>query len=157
MVGGLPCPLDAAVETPMNESLHQHEKAYLEALSTNRLEDAKASLLSGIRVAKQVDARLVIAGFTQRLGSILWKQGDHNGAMACYEIAETLDQGSLLAMLDYAKFLLSEVGDSSAAEAKCNDIIGQATSNPFPSTDHDFSSDEYIAAARRVLESARKN
>ena len=126
------------------------EYKYVLAMSENRFEDAKQYLLGAVIAAKQVDARPVLSGLAQRLGSISLKQGDKFGAIALYEFSEILDATSLLAKLDYAKFLLDEVGDKVAAEAKCDEIISAATSHPFAGCDDDFSSDEYIEAATRI-------
>ena len=131
------------------------ENKYVLAMSENRFEDAKQYLLEAVIATKQVDARPVLSGLAQRFGSISLKQGDKFGAIALYEFSEALDATSLLAKLDYAKFLLDEVGDKVTAEAKCGEIIATATSHPFPGTDDDFSSDEYIEAATRVINKIR--
>jgi len=139
----------------MNDPWNQCEYEYILALDENRLEDAKASLLLAIRLAKKVDAAPSVAGLAQKLGTVLWRQGDRRGALACYELSENLDPGSLLAKLHHAQFLCSEVGDRDAAIEKCNEIVAQATDSPFPETEGDFGSSEYIAAAQRVLDSMR--
>jgi len=127
---------------------------YAVALSENRLDDAKKHLLAMIIEAGRLDARPVLSGLAQRLGSILLRQCDKNGAIALYELSVVLDKGSLLSKLEYAKFLLNEVGDNIYAQNKCNEIIMEATTHPFAETDDDFGSEEYIQAAKRIFNNA---
>lgn len=133
------------------------EYEHVLALSENRLEDAKNSLVAAILAAKNDNAPSVLAGLTQRFGSLLLKQGEKAGAIVLYELAEVLDTGSLLVKLEYAKFLLRELGERAAAIAKSEEIIAVALSNPFPESAEDFSSEEYIDAAKRILLEATKN
>jgi hypothetical protein len=98
---------------------------YVEALAADRLDDAKTLLLSKIAVAKAANSPAMLAGLAQRLGSVLLKQGDRTSALALYELSECLDSSSILAKLDYAKFLLNEVGDRAAASAKANIVLAQ--------------------------------
>ena len=132
----------------------QYEHAI--ALAENRLDDAKKYLVEMISEARISDSSPVLSGLAQRLGSILLRQGDKYGAIAMYEISEALDKGSLLAKLDYAKFLSNELRDGLSARNKCNEIIAEATSRPFEETDGDFGSEEYIAAAKRILDNLEK-
>lgn len=131
------------------------EKDYVIAFSEGRFDDAKRHLIEAICAIKKIDAPPVLAGFTQRFGSLLLKQGEALGAIAMYELSETLDAGSLLVKLDYAKFLLREMGDKAAAILKAEELIEAATACPFPGNDYDFSSDEYIEAGKRLIEEAR--
>ncbi len=124
---------------------------YIDALADSRFEDAKRHLLVAIASVKERGESPVLAGLAQRLGSILLKQGDKLGALGLYEISECLDSESLLTKLDYAKFLMFEMGDTAAAGAKCQGIIASATAKPFPGSDEDFSSEEYAEAAGRLL------
>ena len=136
----------------MTNVLNEYESSYLAAVSAGQLEEAKGHLLRAIVAAKEINALAPLAGFAQSFGSVLLKQGDSTGAIAFHELSEALDPGSLLAKLGYAKFLLSEVGNKGAALAKCEEIISAATASPFPSTADDFSSQEYIDAALRVVQ-----
>ena len=128
----------------------------MEALAAGRLEDAKVHLLSEITTAKAANSPAMLAGFAQRLGSVLLRQGDRVSAIALYELSECLDPGSQLARLDYAKFLLNELGDLPAAAMRAEAILAELKNAPFAETDNDFSSDHYIAAAESVLTSATK-
>ena len=62
-----------------------------------------------------------------------------------------LDPGSLLAKLEFAKFLHYKIGDNSAAVDKCNELILQTSQSPFDASTHDFSSTDYLEAAKRLL------
>jgi tetratricopeptide (TPR) repeat protein len=131
------------------------EYQYVLAFSEGRYEDAKKSLYKAILCeAKNKDAPPWLAGFVQRLGTITFRQGDEAGALAMYEISELIDVGSLLVKLDYAKFLLKEMGNKTAAISKSQEIIDSATSFSFPESSGDFSSDQYIEAAKRVIDEA---
>jgi hypothetical protein len=127
---------------------------YVEAVADGRLDDAKTHLLSEIATAKAASSPAMLAGIAQRLGSVLLKQGDQTSAIALYELSECLDSTSMLAKLDYAKFLLNEVGNRSAAAAKAELILAMTCSAPFPGTHDDFGSDEYADAAQRLLAKA---
>ena len=129
---------------------------YVVALSENRLDDAKKHLVEMIKAAKTLESRPVLSGLAQRLGSIVLQQGDKYGAIAMYELSEALDKGSLLAKLDYAKFLFNQLGDGVSAQNKCNEIIAEATTNPFEETDDDFGSGMYIEAAKRILDAIER-
>jgi len=129
------------------------EYQYVLAFSEGRYEDAKKYLYKAIiSEAKNKEALPLLAGLVQKLGTITFRQGDEVGAIAMYEISELLDKDSLLAKLDYAKFLLKEMGDKSAALKKSQEIIEYAISFPFVGNDDDFSSEEYIEAAKRIID-----
>ena len=139
----------------MSESLPEYNE-YVNAVFENRLEDAKQHLIEAIKTAKERDALPVLAGIAGRFGSILLKQGDKFGAIAFYELSEELDRKSLLPKLEYAKFLLRELGDKNKSISKCKEIIAIASANPFLESDDDFSSDEYIEATQKVLDEANE-
>ncbi len=133
------------------------EYQYVLAFSEGRYEDAKKCLYKAIICeAKNKEALPWLAGFVQKLGTITFRQGDEVGAVAMYEISELIDVGSLLVKLDYAKFLLKEMGNKTAAINKSQEIIENATLFPFPKSDGDFSSDQYIEAAKRIIDEAMK-
>lgn len=123
---------------------------YVQALSLGRLDEAKACLLLALSSARAVNAEPVVAGVVQRFGELCFSQGDNTTAIFLYEISECLDQNSLLVRLDYAKFLAEKIKDKPGAYKKCNEIIEMARNNPFPETDDDFGSQEYLDAALRV-------
>lgn len=104
---------------------------YIVALSENRIDDAKKYLLEMIFEARGLGARPALSGLVQRFGSIFLKQGDKYGAIALYELSEVLDKGPLLSKLNYANFILNEVGDGVSARNKCNEVIMEATIHPF--------------------------
>jgi tetratricopeptide (TPR) repeat protein len=133
-----------------NSSLAGYEQ-YVLAAADGRIEDAKAFLLEALRDARAKGARPVVAGLIQRLGSLMFAGGDRNSALALYEVSLDLDEGSLLAKLEYAKFLWHEMGEAVLAREKCLEVIQAASSNPFPESDDDFGSDEYAEAANRLL------
>lgn len=133
------------------------EYQYVSAFSEGRYEDAKKCLYKAIVCeAKNKEALPLLAGFVQKLGTITFRQGDEVGALAMYEISELIDVGSLLVKLDYAKFLLKEMGNKTAAINKSQIIIDYATSFPFVGNDDDFSSEEYIEAAKRIVDEAKQ-
>ena len=132
-----------------NTSLGMYD--YLNALGDGRLEDAKRHLLKVIDFEKGKSTAPVISDIVQKLGLILLRQGDRLSALALYELSESVDADSLLAKLNYAKFLFRDAGDIKGAVAKCEEIIAKANSNPFPESDNDFSSEEYLEAATRLL------
>lgn len=132
------------------------ENQYFLAFSENRYEDAKNCLYKAIiSLVKDKEALPWVAGSVQKLGTIAFRQGDEAGAIAMYEISELIDVGSLLVKLDYAKFLLNEMGNKTAAINKSQEIIDYATLFPFPRRDGDFSSDQYIKAAKCVLDEVK--
>ncbi|KRC31840.1 hypothetical protein ASE28_11885 [Acidovorax sp. Root219] len=126
------------------------ELDYVLSMGDKRYEDAKKHLLTMTSHARQMDSRPMLAGCAQRLGEILFAQGDEAAAIALHEFSEFIDTGSLLAKLDHAKFL-AKMGRHGAAKEKCEQIISIAKETPFAETDADFSSDQYIDAADRVL------
>lgn len=134
----------------MKQSLAGYEQ-YMLAASDGRYKDATRFLVEALRDAKSKKARPVVAGMAQRLGDLLFKQGDRDASLALYEISEELDEGSLLSKLDFAKFLVNDLRDVDLAAQKCREIIDSAVAEPFPESDDDFSSPDYIAAAKRLL------
>jgi hypothetical protein len=132
------------------------EKEYVLALAKGELETAKQHLCIAISAANEMHSPTVLSGLAQRLGSLLLKQGDLLTARALYELSENLDSTSLLARLDYAKFLWNEIKDRQEALAKANSVIEIATQNPFPESEDDFSSEDYIKGAKRLIAEIEK-
>lgn len=126
------------------------ELDYVLSMGDKRYKDAKKYLLTMISHAREIDSVPALAGCAQRLGEILFAQGDEESAIALHELSEFIDKGSLLAKLDHAKFL-ARLGKQEAAKEKCEQIISIANDSPFAETDADFSSEHYSEAARRVL------
>lgn len=131
------------------------EKGFVVALADNRLDDAKRLVLDGIIWAKQQNVPPVLCALVQKLGTVLARQDDRITALVCYELSEQLDHSSLLAKLEYAKFLAAEQQDVSGALAKCSEIIRDAREDPFPRSDNDFGSEDYAAAATRLIAEIR--
>lgn len=127
------------------------ELDFVLAMGDERYKDAKKHLLSMISHAREIDSAPTLAGCAQRLGEILFAQGDEESAIALHEFSEFIDKGSLLAKLDHAKFL-ARLGKQKAAKEKCEQIISIANDSPFAETDTDFSSEQYGEAARRILD-----
>lgn len=138
----------------MNNRLPGYEE-YVHAAADGRVEEAKRHLLVALREARARGARPVIAGLIQRLAILLAKDGDRVSALALYEVSEDLDAGSLLAKLEFAKFLVNELREFDLAEQKCHEIIDIAARHPFAETEEDFGSSEYAAAAQRLLDEMR--
>jgi hypothetical protein len=113
---------------------------YIQSLLDNRLDDAKYYLIVAITAIKHDCAAAACSGIAQQFGEICLAQGDKHSAIFLHELSEILDQGSLLAKLDYAKFLYNKMHDKKRASAKCDEIIHQAQKYPFQKTDDDFSS-----------------
>ncbi|WP_067064973.1 hypothetical protein [Roseateles chitosanitabidus] len=128
---------------------------YVLAIAEGRLEDAKTHLFDAL-TSLGPGAEAVRSGISQRLGSILLKQGDTVTAMALYELSEALDEGSLSAKLQHAKFLFRELGDRTAAELKCEEVAEIARATPFPDSDDDFGSEGYLQAVRRLIAEIRE-
>jgi hypothetical protein len=134
-----------------NDALPGYEE-YVRAAADGEIQEAKRHLLVALREARARGARPVIAGLIQRLGVLLLEGGDKYSALALYEVSEDLDPGSLLAKLEFAKFLANELHEGRRAQEKCREIINAAKRNPFAESSDDFGSDEYIAAAQRLLD-----
>lgn len=126
------------------------ELDFVLAIGDERYNDAKRHLLTMISHAKEIDSMPFLAGCAQRLGEVLFGQGDEESALALYEFSEVIDKGSLLAKLDHAKFL-ARLGKQEMAKEKCEQIISIANDSPFAESDTDFSSEQYSEAARTVL------
>jgi len=124
---------------------------YVIASVEGRLDDAKRHVLETVIAAKAEGLGTMISGCAQRLGSVLFRSGDEISSRVLFELSEELDKGSLLAKLDYAKFLIEHVNDRDAALRKCEEIIGEATVRPFEESEDDFSSEQYIEAASRLI------
>lgn len=133
------------------------ELEYLEALHEHRYDEAKWLLLKAIVFEKQIGVPAMLAGLCQRLGTVMFRQGDQAAALCIYELSEEIDPGSLLCKLEYARFLFQEAGDKDSATKKCMDLIALAQREPFGETDDDFSSEQYIDAAKRILEKIDKS
>ena len=117
------------------------------AIAEGRLEDAKVHLLVEIAVAKAAGSAAMLAGLAQKLGTIAFKQGDKASAIAIYEFSENLDPGSLLAKLQYARFLLQEANDPQAAASKTQALLALIETAPFAETEDDFSSERITVEA----------
>jgi hypothetical protein len=126
-------------------------REFVLAEAENRLDDAKSHLLVAIASIKnKSEAKPAIAGIAQQFGDICFLQSEKINSIFLYEISEILDPGSLLAKLDYAKFLFRKIQDKKQANFKCDEIIEQAQSFPSQETESDFSSEQYIDAALRL-------
>jgi hypothetical protein len=110
---------------------------------------------SGESVRQGAGSTAMLAGLAQKLGAILFKQGDKASAMAIFELSENLDPGSLLAKLHYARFLLHEANDPQAAASKAQALLALIEIAPFAETEDDFGSEQYGDAAHRLLAEAQ--
>jgi tetratricopeptide (TPR) repeat protein len=90
------------------------------------------------------------AFFLQCLGDIYFLEQNKYQSIRCYQLAETVDPGSLFPRYVFAKFLAYKLGQYDEAIKKCDAILLSATTSPFDKTDEDFGSDYYIAKANEL-------
>jgi hypothetical protein len=129
---------------------YKHKYEYIEAVWDGRTDDAKHHLLASIAEAGKDGFEAVRVTLAQNFGNLCFAQGDELTAIFIYEISEFLDKGSLLAKLNHAKFLFQKIKDKKKSINKCDEIIKNAQEHPFPSTDEDFGSQEYLNYALQL-------
>lgn len=91
------------------------------------------------------------ADLLQRIGNLQLEQGLREAAFESQELALKMDPTSLLARLQFAKFL-AHAGERPRAIAECDSIVKVTEEAPFEESEGDFSSDYYAREARRLKE-----
>ena len=90
------------------------------------------------------------ADLLQRLGELCFLDGQVREALKYYEQSEQADPDSLLVKYYFAEFVGFRMGDKQSAIDKCDVIILEARSRPFPETEDDISSDAYLRKAEQL-------
>ncbi len=123
---------------------------YLEYISHRAAGDFKSALRS---LKQCMEAPAVLsdpiehAGLLQMIGSVLFEMGETEEALSHYDQSERRDPASLLMPYLHAKFLAEKLGRFREAIAKCDAIIARAEEKPFPKSEGDFSSEQYVRVA----------
>lgn len=123
---------------------------YIARKSRGDLEGAKRALLECLNHVEAEGNHIQVSDLLQRIGHVLFEQGDSAGALEYYEKSESSAPTSLLAPYYYAKFLAETVKDYDRAIAKCDSIISKATATHLDETDEDYGSATYIRMATEL-------
>ena len=137
----------------MKYSENPNYAQYMNLYAAGNLAGAKKALLACVADFANSGSSAQRADILQRIGGIDFELGDAESALRLYRESEAVDPDSLLAVFYFAKFLAEKVRDFAAAKAKCDEVISRATANPFPESEEDFASEEYVRMATKLRES----
>jgi tetratricopeptide (TPR) repeat protein len=139
------------IEGHMKYSENRNYRDYMDLYASGDLNGALGALENCLNDMTPGESPAHAADLLQRIGTLEFELGRPELARACFEQAEQRDPGSLLVQIQSAKFLAQRIGDQAGARAKCEAVIAKARSAPFPESDEDFGSDDYIAMAMSLL------
>jgi tetratricopeptide (TPR) repeat protein len=123
---------------------------YIDAKARGDIFSAKRAIEMCIVTPEFRSNRAQHAYLLQLMGKLYFDSGNTTEALQHYHRAEDVDPESLLVKLFFAKFLVEQLNDKQSAIAKCEQIISLALENPFPESDDDFGSAEYIEKAKTL-------
>lgn len=86
------------------------------------------------------------------IGKLFFLEGNLLEALHHYELSEKVDPQSLMPKYLFAKFLVENLKDKHLANQKCDEIISIANSYPFPESEDDYGSSDYIRMATELKE-----
>jgi tetratricopeptide (TPR) repeat protein len=137
-------------------------KNYLEYINQYASEQYKVARLAILRCIDELKAESASTDYPaqmsfllQKTGDLFFLEGQTQEALSHYELSVLTDPDSLLAKYYFAKFLVEKVRDNDAALKKCDEIISIATDSPFPESDDDYGSSDYIKMAIELKDKLR--
>lgn len=125
---------------------------YMNAISSNDYPAARLALFACVNQPEFINNPIQHSYLLQLIGQVFFAEGDKERALQYYSESENVDKEGFLAKLEFAKFLARGVCDKSAAISKCQKIIADVSSKPFPESEDDFSSDWYIQNAQMIID-----
>ena len=131
----------------MKFSDNQNYLEYMDHYAHEHYELARFAIYRCIEDLKTSPNSIQLSELLALTGKLFFMEGNVREAIHQYELSEAADSESLLPKYFFAKFLGEFLKDHIRAIQKCDEIIYFATRFPFPNTEDDYGSDDYINMA----------
>jgi hypothetical protein len=136
----------------MKFSENQNYLEYMDHYAHERYELARLAIYRCIEDLNIAPNSTQMSELLELTGKLFFLEGNVQEALVQYELSEQADPDSLLAKYFFAKFLGENLKDIHWANQKCDEIISIANSYPFPESEDDYGSSDYVRMASELKE-----
>jgi tetratricopeptide (TPR) repeat protein len=137
----------------MNLAESPHYLLFIDAILKKDFDAAKAALLVCLNMPEFKEDPFDHVDILQTLGDVCFQEGDVEKALEYYRESEEINPNEVQDKYFFAKFLAEKIKDTSAAIAKCDQIIALAKKNPFPKIGDGYGSEDFIEKAEVLKKS----